>query len=273
MDLQTKIVASWCLLTIVITCSAFAQRHSTPSRALQLIVVTTADWNAVDGQLQRYQRTSSEGPWNAVGRPVSIVVGSHGMGWGIGAVPMTAMRSSDDPIKREGDHKSPAGIFRVGEAFGYAPHEPEGWKTHYLPITPSTQCVDDARSRFYNQILDSSRVTADWKSAEHMRDAGEAYRWGIVIEHNSAPAQAQGGSCVFMHIWSGPGSGTEGCTAMPEPQIESILGWLNPQAGPLLVQMPLSQYRMAARSLHLPAPPSAVGQSMSKTMSKRAHAL
>ena len=156
MNLQTKIAASWCLLTVVIACSAFAQRRSTPSRALQLILVTTADWNAVDGQLQRYQRTSSEGPWNAVGGPVSIVVGSHGMGWGIGTVPMTAMRSSDDPIKREGDHKSPAGIFRLGEAFGYAAQEPEGWKTHYLPITPSTQCVDDPQSRFYNRILDGS---------------------------------------------------------------------------------------------------------------------
>jgi D-alanyl-D-alanine dipeptidase len=186
---------------------------------------------------------------------------------------MTAMRSSDDPIKREGDHKSPAGIFHLGQAFGYAPHEPERWKTHYLPITPSTQCVDDPQSRFYNQILDSSTVTADWKSAEHMHDAGEAYRWGIVVEHNPPPAQAKGGSCVFIHIWSGLGSGTEGCTAMAEPQVETMLGWLNPQAGPLLVQMPLSQYRIAARSFHLPAPPSAVGQSMSETMSMRAHAM
>jgi D-alanyl-D-alanine dipeptidase len=258
MRLQTKSILPWCLITAVATCSAFAQQHSSVSRALQLIVVTTADWNAVDGQLQRYQRTSSAGSWNAVGHPISIVVGKGGMGWGIGTVPITAMRGTGDPIKREGDHKSPAGIFRLGDAFGYAPQKPEGWKTHYLPITPSTQCVDDPQSHFYNRILDSSAATADWKSAEHMRDAGEAYRWGIVIEHNPAPAQAKGGSCVFMHIWDGPENGTEGCTAMPEPQVESLLGWLNPQARPVLVQMPLLQYRIAARSFHLPPRASAL---------------
>jgi L,D-peptidoglycan transpeptidase YkuD (ErfK/YbiS/YcfS/YnhG family) len=259
MNLQTKSVASCCLLTAVIICSATAQRHSTLSSVQQLIVVTTADWSAVDGQLQRYQRTSSDDAWNAVGHPVSVVVGSHGMGWGIGAVPTNSMRSFMDPTKREGDQKSPAGIFRFGEAFGYAPQEPQAWKVHYLPLTAATQCVDDPQSRFYNRILDSSTVTPDWKSAEHMRDVGEAYRWGIVIEHNFAPAKPQAGSCVFMHIWSGPGIGTEGCIAMPEPQLKSILAWLNPQARPLLVQMPLSQYRMAVRSLHLPAP-VAVGQ-------------
>jgi L,D-peptidoglycan transpeptidase YkuD (ErfK/YbiS/YcfS/YnhG family) len=180
------------------------------------------------------------------------------MGWGIGTAPMRAMRSPGDPIKRESDHKSPAGIFRLGDAFGYAPQEPDGWRPHYLPITPATQCVDDPQSQFYNRILDTSTATADWKSAEHMRDAGEAYRWGIVIDHNPAPAQRQGGSCVFMHVWGGAGIGTEGCTAMSESQVKEILLWLNPQANPLIVQIPLPQYRRTARSLHLPELSSAV---------------
>jgi len=171
---------------------------------------------------------------------------------------MNAARRPDDPLKQEGDHKSPAGIFHLGSAFGYAPQEPDGWKMHYLAITPSTYCVDDPQSQFYNQILDSSNVASDWKSAEHMRDAGEAYRWGIVIEHNSAPPRPRGGSCVFMHVWGGAGIGTEGCTAMPEPQVKSILAWLNPLANPLLVQMPIQQYRQVEKSLRLPAPPSAV---------------
>jgi D-alanyl-D-alanine dipeptidase len=91
-----------------------------------------------------------------------------------------------------------------------------------------------------------------------MRDAGEAYRWGIVIEHNPAPPQPHGGSCVFMHVWGGAGLGTEGCTAISEPEVKSILAWLNPLANPLLVQMPVLQYRQVEKSLRLPAPPSAV---------------
>ena len=170
---------------------------------------------------------------------------------------MDAERSSSDPVKREGDHKSPAGIFRLGDAFGYAANEPAGWKMKYVSLKPSTDCVDDPRSRFYNQILDRPTGSPDWTSAEHMRDAGEAYRWGLVIQHNAPPARPAGGSCVFMHIWGGPGQGTEGCTAMPERQVISILGWLNPSANPLLVQMPVQQYRRLAKAIDLPTLPAA----------------
>jgi L,D-peptidoglycan transpeptidase YkuD (ErfK/YbiS/YcfS/YnhG family) len=257
-----KNILSSCLLAATVSFPALAEKHanqhSPVESSSQLIVVTTPDWNAVDGQLQTYQRTSPNAPWHSVGASIPVVVGKGGLGWGIGVVDLNAARRPDDPIKQEGDHKSPAGIFRLGSAFGYAPQEPDGWKMHYLAITPSTNCVDDPQSQFYNQILESSNVASDWKSAEHMRDAGEAYRWGVVIEHNPTPPQPRGGSCVFMHVWGGAGIGTEGCTAMPEPQVESILAWLNPRASPLLVQMPVQQYRQMEKSLRLPAPPSVV---------------
>ena len=43
---------------------------------------------------------------------------------------------------------------------------------------------------------------------------------------------------------------------MPEGQINSMLPWLDPAAKPLLVQMPLPQYRRMEKLLHLPPPPS-----------------
>jgi D-alanyl-D-alanine dipeptidase len=261
MSLNVKSIFAWYLLAAFLPCLVFAEKPEVLPSPLQsssqLIVVTTPDWNAVDGQLQRYQRTSSRGPWQTLGAPIPIVVGKGGMAWGIGVIPM---HRPGDPVKQEGDHKSPAGIFRLGSAFGYAPQEPDGWKMRYIALTPSTDCVDDPQSRFYNQILDSSTVAVDWKSAEHMRDAGEAYRWGLVIDHNAVSPKPRGGSCVFMHIWGGAGRGTVGCTAMPEPQVKSILAWLDPQAHPLLVQMPLRQYRQAEKSLHLPTLPPAIAQ-------------
>ena len=54
----------------------------------------------------------------------------------------------------------------------------------YLNLTPSIECVDDAGSKYYNRIVDRSVVAPDWNSSEHMRSAGEAYRWGIVVDHN-----------------------------------------------------------------------------------------
>jgi D-alanyl-D-alanine dipeptidase len=249
------------LLTFLLPC-IFAEKapRSALGHSTQLIVVTTSDWNAVEGKLQRYQRSVPGNPWRAIGGPISIVVGKKGMGWGIGAAPITAARNADDPVKREGDKKSPAGIFDLGTAFGYAPHDPANWKMPYLSLTPTIDCVDDSNSHFYNRLVDRSTVVPDWKSAEHMRDSGESYRWGVVIDHNTGDPRPRGGSCVFMHIWAGPDIGTTGCTAMPEQQILEILGWLDPAANPLLVEMPLGLYLRIEKFYRLPSPPMALSR-------------
>ena len=158
---------------------AFA--HST-----QLIVVTTSNWDAVGGRLQRFERDSVHEPWRPSGEPIPIVVGKNGMGWGIGLVATDDpnVRLSSDPVKKEGDGKSPAGIFDLGTAFGYAAQPLPGLKLPYLTLTESIECVDDVGSKYYNRIVDRSTVAPDWNSSEHMRDTGESYRWGIVVDHN-----------------------------------------------------------------------------------------
>jgi L,D-peptidoglycan transpeptidase YkuD (ErfK/YbiS/YcfS/YnhG family) len=50
------------------------------------------------------------------------------------------------------------------------------------------------------------------------------------------------GSCIFLHIWAGPGSNTAGCTAFPEAKVRVIMGWLDPEKRPLLVQLTRNQY-------------------------------
>jgi D-alanyl-D-alanine dipeptidase len=192
-----------------------------------------------------------------VGDPIAIVVGKKGMGWGAGLMPTDnpSLRSPEDPVKKEGDGKSPAGVFRIGTAFGYAAQKPADWKMAYVHLTPAVECVDDSASHFYNQIVDRSSVSPDWNSSEHMAEAGVAYRWGAVIDHNVNPAVPSAGSCVFMHIWAGPAIGTAGCTAMAQDQLEPILKWLDPANSPILVQLPLAQYQKLKKPWHLPNPP------------------
>lgn len=228
-----------------------AQQPGVFANSTQLILVTTPDWSTVSGTLQRYERPKPRGPWQPVGEPVTIDLGRKGLGWGIGLTAIPATRSATDPIKKEGDGKSPAGIFSFGSAFGYADSAESGWKMPYIALTPSVECVDDAGSKFYNQVLDRSSVTPDWHSAEHMRI--EDYRIGLVINHNVNPAKPGGGSCIFMHIWEGAGVGTSGCTAMPREQLEPIIAWLDPAKNPLLVQLPVEQYKKLKKSWHLPA--------------------
>jgi hypothetical protein len=219
----------------------------------QVIVVTTPGWNAVAGVLQRYERASTHQKWHAVGAPVTVVVGKNGLGWGSGVWSADErLRAASGPVKKEGDGKAPAGIFVLSKAFGYASQEKPGWKMPYVPLTPSVECVDDASSKFYNRVLDRGTATPDWHSSEQMLRSDELYRWGIVVDHNSNPPQPGVGSCIFMHIWRGPGQGTVGCTAMPQEQLESVLVWLDPARKPLLVQLPEPEYKKLRKQLKLP---------------------
>lgn len=218
--------------------------HST-----QMIAVTTSGWNAVEGRLQRYERVTAQENWRALGEPISIVVGENGLGWGIGVIDDRGVRATRDPVKREGDGRAPAGVFALGTAFGYAAQPLPGLKLPYLTLSPTTECVDDISSKHYNRIVDRSVVSPDWSSSEKMRNTGESYRWGIVIDHNgiitdrdAVSPEPGGGSCVFLHIWHSHDQGTAGCTAMSQVELETLLTWLDPARKPLLVQLPQPVY-------------------------------
>jgi L,D-peptidoglycan transpeptidase YkuD (ErfK/YbiS/YcfS/YnhG family) len=245
----------------ILTVSARAAEPDPFVQSTQMIVVTTPDWNAVEGTLQRYQRGTPRETWHPAGEPIAIVVGQKGMGWGIGVMATndSTVRLASDPVKKEGDGKSPAGIFALGTAFGDAPQPLPGLKTPYLHLTSSIECVDDSSSRYYNRLVDRSTAVPDWKSSEHMLSVGEAYRWGIVVGHNggdmmahATPPVPRGGSCVFLHIWKNSTRGTAGCTAMSQNQLETLLTWLDPTRKPLLVQVPVSVYVRLTRRWGLP---------------------
>lgn len=232
------------VLFLLLVSPGYAGEPAPVHSSTQLVVVRTAGWNAVDGTLQRYERKAAGKKWQAVGKPITVVVGKTGLAWGIGVVSADELHASGvyDPIKKEGDGKAPAGIFHLSHAFGYAGQEQPAWKMPYISLTPSVECVDDSESTFYNRVVDRASVSPDWNSSEHMLRSDELYRWGVVVDHNADPPQAGSGSCIFLHIWRGPGQGTVGCTAMPREELELLLAWLDPARKPLLVQMPNAQY-------------------------------
>lgn len=156
--------------------------------------------------------------------------------------------------KREGDGKAPAGVFRLGPAFGFATRARASWlRTAYTPLKPTTECVDDTASRRYNLIVDRATTEyVDWNSSERMREV-EGYRWGLVVAHNAAPPAAGLGSCIFLHVWAGPDKGTAGCTAMEQSDLEALLRWLDPAKAPLLVQLTDTEYARLRPVWRLPA--------------------
>ena len=224
------------------------------ARSRQLILVTTRDWDALQGTLQRFKRKNSKSAWRPVGAAIPVVVGRNGLGWGAGLNAQTG----DGPSKKEGDGKSPAGVFRLGPAFGYAPASRASWlRVPYTPLAEDTECVDDVNSRHYNLIARRGGAgEVDWKSSERMREVA-GYRWGVVVAHNAGPRVAGRGSCIFLHIWAGPDKGTAGCTAMGQPDLEELLRWLDARERPVLAQLPEGEYARLRAAWKLPARPRA----------------
>lgn len=214
------------------------------STSQQLIIVTTKNWTDFQGSAQRYERHGQT--FEKFGQPFAIVVGKSGLAWGKG---LTVVEHRAGPIKHEGDGKAPAGIFKLGTAFGYDPTADT--RLPYLPLTSTVECVDDAQSTRYNQLVDGATVSKDWNSSERMRRDDDMYRNGIFIEHN-IPASAGSGSCIFFHIWRGPMSPTLGCTAMDPADIAQLMKWLDPRRTPLLVQLPEAEYAQLRERWGLP---------------------
>ena len=205
----------------------------------QLVTVVTDDWDRFQATLRRYER-SLGGAWKAVGPPTSVVLGREGYGWGRGLHGGGAPADRPGPTKREGDGKSPAGVFEIGTAYGYDPAG-KGVALPYVEATPELRCVDDPASRHYNRIVSTANTAVDWKSAEYMRREDALYEIAIVVEHNTRQTEPGAGSCIFIHVWRGPQSGMTGCTAMPLSVLETITEWLKPDAA-VLVALPRSEY-------------------------------
>lgn len=211
--------------------------------AQQLVVVTTPDWEATSATLVAYKWTGEN--WAQVFGPIEVQVGSSGLAWGPG---LHADELNQQPLKQEGDGKSPAGIFRLESLYGYGELQA---KMPYLQVDTNTFCVDDPGSKYYNQIVRGGEVEKDWGSAETMRMESDVYKYGIVVGYNTEQPSPGAGSCIFMHLGQ-PGTTTAGCTAMGEAEILKLIGWLNSSKNPILVQAPKEAYRQLAVIYVLP---------------------
>ena len=221
--------------------------------ARQLVLVVAPDWNAHAATLRTYARDAGE--WRQHGAALPVVIGRSGSAWGIGEHP-----PQPGPRKREGDGRSPAGVFAIGTAFGYAPSGQTGLS--YAALQEDDYCVDVSGSPLYNQIVSSRAVGADAVagSTEPMRrdlhaDGDPAYEFGFVVEHNPH-GLAQGGSCIFVHLWKSADSATSGCTALAEPALRELLQWLRRDDHPVFVLLPSAQYRRLQAAWHLPLIPT-----------------
>jgi L,D-peptidoglycan transpeptidase YkuD (ErfK/YbiS/YcfS/YnhG family) len=219
----------------------------------QLVVVLTPDWDAPQGRLARFERQAG-GAWTPVGASFAVTVGRSGSGWGLGVHAPQA----EGPQKREGDGRAPAGVFAIGDAFGYAASA--ATRLPYVAMQREHWCIDVPGSPLYNRIVDTREVGAKAVegSTEPMRrdihkDGDARYAQGFVIEHNTAGVD-RGGSCIFAHRWKAPGEPTAGCTAMADADMTALLAWIDPAKTPRFVLLPVREYARLQSAWDLPAP-------------------
>ncbi len=217
------------------------------AESLQVVVVTTDNWDESKGKGWMFERTSPRARWKANGKEFDVVIGGSGSAWGVGSAPESAA-----VFKKEGDGRSPAGLFPLKFAFGFA-SKPDQLKFPYTKLDESTECVDDATSSHYNKIVDRYRVgNFDWKSSEKMFEIDPEYELGVFVAYNSQPVRSGDGSCIFLHVWKDENTATSGCTAMRRSDLEKIVSWLKPNANPYFALLPISDYKRLRKVWKLP---------------------
>jgi len=159
----------------------------------------------------------------------------RGAGWSLQAGPLPAMVGRNGFArpgeKREGDGRTPAGLFPLDFAFGYAPSITT--KMPYRQATGDDLWVDDVNSMDYNQWVKRGQTTAS--SFEEMKLGDHRYRYGLVTGYNRDPVVAGLGSAIFIHVWLEEGISTSGCVALAEADLIAILAWLEPEKTPMVL--------------------------------------
>lgn len=235
-----------------------------PTSSTQLVVVISEHWQASTGQLYQFSRIGGQ-PWQLTGRSSTVDLGRNGTAWGLGLHP-----AQSGPQKQEGDGKAPAGLFRLSAAFGALPAL--ATPMPYQQMSRFDYCIDVPASPLYNQTLDIRQYRPEWTegSSEPMRrdlmaKPDAVYQQGLFIDHNFSNGEARqtgAGSCIFMHLKAPDGHKTAGCTALAPDHLTALLRWVTPQAEPLYLLLPASEYRRLQQQWQLPALPDASNRSI-----------
>src|SRR5437879_8700470 len=90
--------------------SAAAHAQSCPgplANAKRLVLVTAPGMNDVTATMRLYERASANAAWRALGATEPATIGKAGMGW---SQFFTRLARRGEPLKVEGDKRTPAGI-------------------------------------------------------------------------------------------------------------------------------------------------------------------
>jgi L,D-peptidoglycan transpeptidase YkuD (ErfK/YbiS/YcfS/YnhG family) len=193
-----------------------ANRLATTGSATQLVTVLAPSRTSTQSQLELWRKAGD--CWRRLRGPWTAWVGRRGV----------------SPSKREGDRRTPSGLFGFGRVMYGVAGNP-GVRYRYHRIVCGDWWVEDPRSPYYNQFRHvpcGSRPPFRIVS-EDMSRSPTAYRHLAVIDYNASPVVPGRGSGIFLH--ASTGRPTIGCVSLPLGQLLGVLRWLRPSAKPLIV--------------------------------------
>lgn len=121
--------------------------------------------------------------------------------------------------KIEGDNCTPIGKFSLGLLLGT--HNQILNKNYsYTKINHNMYWVDDCNSKYYNELVDLTKVEKDWNSAEHLSDYTIQYEYLIEIKSNPYNIPNKG-SAIFLHCSND--MATHGCIAINKNDMEKLV--------------------------------------------------
>ncbi|MBP6180797.1 L,D-transpeptidase family protein [Flavobacterium sp.] len=154
--------------------------------------------------------------WIVKQGPVKVGIGKNGF-----ATPLN---------KREGDGKSPTGIFRLGKLYSY--EKQLNTQLENQQTTAEDKWIDDSNSEDYNTYV---KGVTNAKSYENLLLNNDAYKYCMVIEYNTNPVIKGKGSAIFFHLAIKKPSFTAGCVAINEKYMKLIVNWLDPKQKPTII--------------------------------------
>lgn len=149
-------------------------------------------------------------------KPVAAVIGKQGL--------------ATLGNKKEGDLKTPAGLYSIEWAFG---SQPLALKMDFKFITPDDKFIDDPKHPQYNSWQQGETSAKSYEQMEH-----PLYKMGAIISYNMHPIIPGAGSAIFLHIWRSAQEGTAGCVALSEKNLLQVLTWLDKTQHPYIFISP-----------------------------------
>ena len=169
----------------------------------QVLITLAGSRSSDTGELNVYTK-GDDGAWKTVYAGIRAKYGMNGL-----------------YKEKEGDSKTPVGVFKMNTPFGIA-DSVEGFPDNYIKVDPDMYWNGDSASDRYNKLVNAKEYTAfDRSASEHLINYSGYYDYCIDTGYNYEGTPYRG-SAIFLHCVIND-EHTHGCIAIPKEYMTEIM--------------------------------------------------